>query len=144
MDRQADFRFHRGDIDYPVAWVLLTFLGLFGIHRFYMGKWFTGIVYLLTGGIFGIGYPYDLWTLNNQVSLINSRSRCGTQRSDPLIWDSFPLTDRSSPPMLPAVQKGRFNGNGRPQAAAARDGRWPYAGRRICQGQSSTMEVRIR
>jgi len=38
-----------------------------------MGKWVTGIVYLLSGGIFGIGYLYDLWTLNDQVSLINSR-----------------------------------------------------------------------
>jgi len=73
MDRQADFRFHSGPLDYTVAWILLTFLGLFGIHRFYMGKWFTGIVYLLTGGIFGLGYLYDLWTLNNQVSLINSQ-----------------------------------------------------------------------
>ena len=73
MDRQADFRYHSGNLDYTVAWILLTFLGLFGIHRFYMGKWFTGIVYLLSGGILGIGYLYDLWTLNDQVSLINSR-----------------------------------------------------------------------
>ena len=73
MDRQADFRFHSGHLDYTVAWILLTFLGLFGIHRFYMGKWFTGIVYLLSGGIFGLGYLYDFWTLNDQVSLINSQ-----------------------------------------------------------------------
>jgi TM2 domain-containing membrane protein YozV len=72
MDRQADFRFRTGKLNYTVAWVLLTFLGLFGIHRFYMGKWFTGLIYLLTGGIVGIGYLYDLWTLNDQVSLINS------------------------------------------------------------------------
>lgn len=74
MDRQADFRYRTGPLDYTVAWVLLTFLGLFGMHRFYMGKWFTGIVYLLSGGIFGLGYLYDLWTLNDQVSLINSQS----------------------------------------------------------------------
>ncbi len=74
MDRQTDFRYRSGSIDYTVAWILLTFLGLFGIHRFYMGKWLTGIVYLISGGIFGIGYLYDLWTLNDQVSLINSRS----------------------------------------------------------------------
>jgi len=73
MDRQADFRYRSGNLNYTVAWILLTFLGLFGIHRFYMGKWFTGIVYLLSGGILGIGYLYDLWTLNDQVSLINSR-----------------------------------------------------------------------
>ena len=72
MDRLADFRYRKGETDYTIAWILLTFLGLFGIHRFYMGKWLSGIVYLLTGGIFGIGYLYDLWTLNDQVSLINS------------------------------------------------------------------------
>jgi len=71
MDRQADFRYQKGDLDYTITWILLTFLGLFGIHRFYMGKWLSGIVYLLTGGIFGLGYLYDLWTLNEQVSLIN-------------------------------------------------------------------------
>jgi len=73
MDRQADFRYRSGNVNYTVAWILLTFLGLFGMHRFYMGKWLTGIVYLLSGGIFGIGYLYDYWTLNDQVSLINSR-----------------------------------------------------------------------
>ena len=73
MDRQADFKYRSGNINYTVAWILLTFLGLFGIHRFYMGKWLTGILYLLSGGIFGIGYLYDFWTLNDQVSLINSK-----------------------------------------------------------------------
>ena len=72
MDREADIRFSSGKVNYTVAWVLLTFLGLLGIHRFYMGKWVTGIIYLLSGGIFGIGYLYDLWTMNDQISLINS------------------------------------------------------------------------
>lgn len=72
LDRQADRRFLEGQLNYTVAWILLTFLGLFGIHRFYMGKWLTGIIYLLTGGLFVIGYLYDLWTLNDQVSEINS------------------------------------------------------------------------
>ena len=72
LDRQADRRFLAGQLNYTVAWILLTFLGLFGIHRFYMGKWLTGIIYLLTGGLFVIGYLYDLWTLNDQVSEINS------------------------------------------------------------------------
>ena len=64
-------RFRAGPVDYTLAWVLLTFLGLLGIHRLYMGKWLTGIVYLLTGGIFGVGYLYDFWTLNDQITLIN-------------------------------------------------------------------------
>jgi TM2 domain-containing membrane protein YozV len=72
MDRQADLRFRAGRYDYNVAWVLLTFLGIFGIHRFYLGKWFTGILYLLTGGLFLIGYIYDYWTLNDQLTILNS------------------------------------------------------------------------
>ncbi len=67
MDRQADRRFAQGGIDYSVAWLLLTFLGVFGVHRFYMGKWLTGILYLCTGGLFLIGYLYDLCTLNQQI-----------------------------------------------------------------------------
>jgi len=74
MDRQADFRFRAGRIDYTVAWVLLTFFGLFGIHRMYIGKWITGIVYLLTAGLIGIGYLYDFWTLNDQITVINGTS----------------------------------------------------------------------
>ena len=71
MDRQADLRFSSGPYSYNVAWVLLTFLGLFGIHRFYMGKWISGIIYLLTGGLFLIGYIYDFWTLNDQLTFLN-------------------------------------------------------------------------
>jgi hypothetical protein len=39
-----------------------------------MGKWLTGILYLLTGGLVGFGVIYDFWTLNDQVTLINSKS----------------------------------------------------------------------
>lgn len=72
LDRQADLRFRAGPIDYNIAWILLTFLGLFGVHRMYMGKWGTGILYLLTGAFLGIGYLYDYWTLNDQITVINS------------------------------------------------------------------------
>jgi TM2 domain-containing membrane protein YozV len=71
MDRQADRRFRAGRVDYSAAWILLTFLGFFGIHRMYMGKWITGILYLITGGLFGLGYLYDFWTLNDQITMIN-------------------------------------------------------------------------
>ena len=71
MDRDADRRFVAGDIDYSVAWILHTFLGVFGFHRFYMGKWITGLLYLVTGGLFLIGWLYDFCTLNTQISEIN-------------------------------------------------------------------------
>jgi TM2 domain-containing membrane protein YozV len=71
MARRADRRYVAGPKDYSLAWILLTFLGVFGIHRFYLGKWGTGILYLLTLGIFGIGLIYDFWTLNSQISELN-------------------------------------------------------------------------
>ena len=72
MQRNASLRFRAGPIDFNIAWVLLTFFGILGLHRMYMGKWVTGIVYLLTIGLFGIGYLYDFWTLNEQITLINA------------------------------------------------------------------------
>ena len=71
MDRQADRRFRAGQLDYSLAWILLTFLGLFGVHRFYMRKWLTGLLWLFTGGLFLLGWLYDFWTLNGQVDEIN-------------------------------------------------------------------------
>lgn len=73
LNRQAALRFRLGPVDYNLAWVLLTFLGLLGLHRMYLGKWFSGILYLLTAGLFGIGYLYDYWTLNDQITLINAQ-----------------------------------------------------------------------
>lgn len=73
MDARADSKYKEGDIDYTVAWILLTFLGIFGIHRFYMGKWVTAIIYLCTGGLFLLGYLYDYWTLNGQISERNGQ-----------------------------------------------------------------------
>jgi len=72
LDREANLRFREGRIDYNLAWILLTFLGIFGVHRMYMGKWLSGVLYLLTGGVFLIGYVYDYWTLNDQIASINS------------------------------------------------------------------------
>jgi len=72
MDREADLRFRAGRIDYTIAWLLLTFLGLFGVHRMYMGKWLSGIAYLCTAGLLGVGYLYDFWTLNDQITVVNA------------------------------------------------------------------------
>ena len=71
MAEEANARFKTGQIDYTVTWALHTFLGLFGIHRLYMGKIFTGVLFLLTGALLGFGYIYDTLTLNEQVQEIN-------------------------------------------------------------------------
>ena len=74
MDRAAERKYASGPIDYNAAWLLLTFLGYLGAHRFYMGKIATGLLWLLTGGLLGMGWLYDLCTLNGQVDQINRAS----------------------------------------------------------------------
>jgi len=46
-----------------------------GIHRMYIGKIGTGILWLLTGGLFGFGWLYDFCTLNSQVDERNRNSK---------------------------------------------------------------------
>ena len=72
MDAAADRNYPAGEKSYNVSWILLTFLGPLGIHRFYLGKWLTGILYLCTAGLFMLGVLYDYWTLNGQVREVNS------------------------------------------------------------------------
>lgn len=76
LEASAERRYVAGEKNYTISWILLTFLGWLGLHRFYLGKIGTGLLYLVSLGLFGIGIIYDYWTLNEQVSAINtSRSR---------------------------------------------------------------------
>jgi hypothetical protein len=71
-----------------VALLLCILLGYLGVHRFYVGKIGTGILWLLTGGMFGIGYVIDAVL----IAAGNFRDSNGL----PLIfWDSaVPLFSR--------------------------------------------------
>ena len=48
-----------------------SFLGLCGLHRFYIGKIGTGLIWLFTLGLLGFGQLFDLFTLSNQVDVTN-------------------------------------------------------------------------
>lgn len=71
MDSDADEKYTEGHLSYTIGWILMTYGWFFGIHRFYMGKWISGLLYAVSGGLFGIGYLYDLWTLNEQIDECN-------------------------------------------------------------------------
>lgn len=52
---------------------LCIFLGMFGVHKFYEGKTGMGILYLLTCGLFGIGWLVDIVIIATSPST-NARS----------------------------------------------------------------------
>lgn len=45
---------------WAITLILCIFFGCFGAHRFYVGKWKSGIVMLLTSGFLGIGTLVDI------------------------------------------------------------------------------------
>jgi TM2 domain-containing membrane protein YozV/predicted transcriptional regulator len=53
------------------AYLLWFFFGWCSAHKFYLGKTGVGILYLLTGQLFGIGWIIDLFTLGTQVDTYN-------------------------------------------------------------------------
>jgi len=56
-----------------VAYLLwfLGGLGILGLHRFYLGRWPTGLLWLLTGGVVGIGAFLDLFAIPGMVQVEN-------------------------------------------------------------------------
>ena len=52
---------------------LISGCGALGLHRFYLGKIPTGILWMCTGGLGMVGSIYDFFTLPNQVREANIR-----------------------------------------------------------------------
>jgi|TARA_Y100000031_G_C8187455_1_gene369674 TctA family transporter len=62
---------HKPQKDVLVAYLLWFFLGIFGIHRFYLNRVGTGLLYLFTLGFFGIGWLIDIFLIPGIVQREN-------------------------------------------------------------------------
>lgn len=50
----------KSDRDWLTVFFLCWILGVFGVHRFYTGKYGTGLLWFFTWGLGGIGVIYDV------------------------------------------------------------------------------------
>ena len=64
-----------------VAYLFWFFLGGLSIHRFYLGKIGTGILYLFTLQLAGIGWIIDLFILGGMVERYNTNVELKTIRT---------------------------------------------------------------
>lgn len=60
--------------------LLLSLICLSGFHRFYLKKYGTGLIWLFTLGLGGIGTLIDLFTLGGQVEQYNTNHELKTIR----------------------------------------------------------------
>ena len=62
-------------LNYPksiaTSYALLFFFGFLGAHRFYTKRPGTGVLYLFTLGLFGIGVLVDVFTLASKTDKVN-------------------------------------------------------------------------
>lgn len=137
--KEQNLRVHRSEVtatEKPTANILVAYalwgLGLFGlngIHRFYLGKPVTGLIWLFSGGVLYLGQICDLFLIPSMVKGRNSYARTiGRNRSLPLlnivqqVLSKLDRLDRSlqqklfkpaepeSSPMLKLLEAAQANG----------------------------------
>jgi len=59
MSYELEKRTERNVVAAYVLW-LPFFFGLSGLHRLYAGRWVSGLIWLFTGGLCGVGQIIDL------------------------------------------------------------------------------------
>lgn len=73
MKIRKRLRFREDRRDVLVAYILLISpLGWFGAHKLYLNQPLWAIIYFCTGGLFGLGWIYDLLTIPAQVERTNA------------------------------------------------------------------------
>lgn len=104
-----------------VAYVLWFVWGLLGVHKFYLGRPVWGFVYILTGGLLGVGWLVDLFTLPWQVRRFRMRwltalataPDADAEARRPRRWRWWPLRSRRAEReavMLDLLRQARDHG----------------------------------
>ena len=125
------------EVQYNVGIAYLLWLvsgcGCLGLHRFYLGKVGTGILWLCTGGLFGIGCIYDALTMGKQVREAN----IGARVRDQIAYENA----RGLPPYSPAEPK-RENPEKSILRVARQNGGFVSPGEAALEGDLSVDEAR--
>ncbi len=58
--------------DTALFWWAILLCGLFGLHRIYLKKYGTGLLWLVTFGLCGVGQLYDLFIIRRLVAEANA------------------------------------------------------------------------
>ena len=115
-----------------LLWLLGGF-GVLGLRRFYLGRWVTGLIWLLTGGLLGIGAIIDLVVIPPMVRVENLSRHLLSQANRPYSqWSPALIRIRH----LVLVSAGTFRGRGHTNMARARGHPGAGSGQRQKQPRS--------